>query len=98
MAQVKYAARAWRDIDRIYEFYAAQDPELAARVISLVTDAVEVLAEHPLIGRYAEQGLRELVISNGRTGFVALYRYREDHELIRILAIRHQRESGLRWL
>ena len=98
MAQVKYAARAWRDIDRIFEFYAAQDSELAARVTSLVTDAVEILAEHPLIGRNAEQGLRELVISNGRTGFVALYRYREDHEIIRILAIRHQRESGVRWL
>ena len=98
MAQVKYAARAWRDLERIFEFYAEQDPRLAAKVISLVTEAVEVLAEHPLIGRHAEHGLRELVISSGRTGFVALYRYRDDHEMVRILAIRHQREAGLRRL
>jgi len=63
-----------------------------------VIEAVEVLSAHPLIGRHAELGLRELVISSGRTGFVALYRYRDDHEIVRILAIRHQREAGLRRL
>jgi addiction module RelE/StbE family toxin len=98
LAQIKYAARAWQDIERIFEFYAGEDPELAPRIVSLVIEAVEVLAAHPLIGRNAEHGLRELVISSGRTGFVALYRYRDDHEIVRILAIRHQREAGLRRL
>jgi addiction module RelE/StbE family toxin len=98
LAQVKYAARAWQDLERIFEFYAGEDPELASRIVSLVIEAVEVLATHPLIGRHAEQGLRELVISSGRTGFIALYRYREGHEIVRILAVRHQREAGLRRL
>ena len=98
MAQIKYAARAWQDLERIFEFYAGKDPELASRIVSLVIEAVEVLSAHPIIGRHAEQGLRELVISSGRTGFVALYRYRDDHEIVRILAIRHQREAGLRRL
>mgnify|MGYP002070034670 CR=1 FL=1 len=95
MAQVKYAARVWRDLDRIFEFYADQDPKVAARMVALVTEAVEILAGHPLIGRPAEHGLRELVISSGRTGFVALYRYRGEDEQVWILAIRHQREAGL---
>jgi len=98
LAQVKYAARAWQDLERVFEFYAGEDPELASRIVSLVIEAVEVLSAHPLIGRPAEQGLRELVISSRRTGFVSLYRYREDHEIVRILAIRHQREAGLRRL
>ncbi|MEK6211449.1 MAG: type II toxin-antitoxin system RelE/ParE family toxin [Pseudomonadota bacterium] len=98
MARIKYAARTWQDLERIFEFYAGEDPKLAHRIVSLVIEAVEVLAAHPLIGRHAERGLRELVISSGRTGFVALYRYRDDHEIVRILAIRHQREAGLRRL
>ena len=98
MAEIKYAARAWQDLERIFHFYAGEDPELASRIIALVIEAVEVLSAHPIIGRHAEQGLRELVISSGRTGFVALYRYRDDHEIVRILAIRHQREAGLRRL
>jgi addiction module RelE/StbE family toxin len=98
LAEIKYAARAWQDLERIFEFYVGEDPELATRIVSLVIEAVEVLSAHPLIGRHAEQGLRELVISSGRTGFVALYRYRDDHEIVRILAIRHQREAGLRRL
>ena len=98
MAEIKYGARAWQDLERIFEFYAGEDPALASRIISVVIEAVEVLSAHPIIGRHAEQGLRELVISSGRTGFVALYRYRDDHEIVRILAIRHQREAGLRRL
>jgi plasmid stabilization system protein ParE len=38
---------------------------------------------------------RELVISKGRTGYVALYRYLPEQDRVDILAIRHQRESGL---
>jgi len=98
LAEIKYGARAWQDLERIFEFYAGEDPALASRIISLVIEAVEVLSAHPIIGRHAEQGLRELVISSGRTGFVALYRYSDDHEIVRILAIRHQREAGLRRL
>jgi plasmid stabilization system protein ParE len=39
--------------------------------------------------------LRELVISKGRTGYVALYRYLPEQDRVDVLAIRHQRESGL---
>jgi len=38
--------------------------------------------------------LRELVISRGCTGYVALYRFEEDQDAVLILAIRHQREAG----
>ena len=46
------------------------------------------------MGRPAEQGLRELVISRGRSGYVVLYRFDAAGDVVRLLAIRHQRESG----
>ena len=60
--------------------------------VDAVREAVEALANHPLIGRIIEGELRELVISYGRTGYVALYRFLPAENQIRVLAIRHQRE------
>jgi plasmid stabilization system protein ParE len=47
-----------------------------------------------MIGRPVEEELRELVISRGNTGYVALYSFEEAQEAVLILAIRHQREAG----
>jgi len=47
-----------------------------------------------LIGRPVEYGLREFVISRGKSGYVALYDFREREDAVLILAIRHQRELG----
>jgi len=60
----------------------------------LIEEAVSVLIRHPLIGRPVEYGLRELVISRGRSGYMALYSLEEAHDAVLILAIRHQREPG----
>ena len=38
--------------------------------------------------------MRELVISRGKTGYVALYRYLSGQDVILVLAVRHQRELG----
>ena len=45
-----------------------------------------------MIGRRVAGELRELVISFGKSGYVALYRFLPARELVRILAIRRQRE------
>jgi hypothetical protein len=50
------------------------------------------LARHPLLGRSVEAGLRELAISRGKTGYLALYRFYEADSRVLILSIRHQRE------
>ena len=47
-----------------------------------------------MIGRRVEQGCRELVISRGESGYVALYSYESREDTVLILAIRHQRETG----
>ena len=53
---------------------------------------------HPRIGRPngAGSALRELVISHGETDYIALYEHAPAEDLVRIVAIRHQREAGNR--
>jgi len=59
-----------------------------------IREAVQILANHPLIGRRVETDYRELVISKGKSGYVALYRWFEETDTILILAIKHQLEAG----
>ena len=94
MAKLIYASKALQDIETLTAFLAESDPVIALETAQLIEEAVSILGRHPLIGRPIEHGLRELIISRGRTGYVALYRYRENEDVALILAIRHQREAG----
>ena len=94
MARLIYAAQALTDLERLTDFLLESDPVAAVGTIDLITEAVSVLHRHPLIGRPAESDLRELVISRGRSGYLALYSYEADQDLVLILSIRHQREAG----
>jgi plasmid stabilization system protein ParE len=93
LAKLSYSERAIRDLARFAEF-SAEAWENGARVIDLIAAAVDMLADHPHIGRGVDGYLSELVISRGRTGYVAMYRFDEAESVVRILAIRHQREAG----
>ena len=94
MATVAYSARALTDLDRLFDFIAATNPAVAVNAGEVILDAVRILERHPYIGRPIRGALRELVISYGRTGFVALYRVAPRSDRVEILAIRHQREAG----
>ncbi|HET9651048.1 MAG TPA: type II toxin-antitoxin system RelE/ParE family toxin [Usitatibacter sp.] len=52
------------------------------------------MAQHPLAGRKVDATQREMVISRGRTGYIALYSYDDERDVVLIQAIRHQREAG----
>lgn len=85
---------AQTDLKRILDFNRERDPASAAAHVETILDAVSILARHPEIGRDAGSGLRELIISHGGSGYVALYEYSPLDGLVRIAAIRHQREAG----
>ena len=53
------------------------------------------LTHAPMIGRAVEdhEGLSELVIDFGASGFLALYRFEPALDAVTILAIKHQREA-----
>ncbi len=94
MARIVYSERALADFESIFEFIADENPPVAAETVSIIQEAITVLERHPLIGRAMESGLRELVISRGRTGYVALYNYLDVEDVVQVLALRHQREAG----
>ncbi len=94
MARLIYSSQALRDLERLGDFLLDSDPRAAGATLDLIEEAVLVLGRHPLIGRPVESGLHELVISRGRSGYVALYSFEQAHDAVLILAIRHQREAG----
>jgi len=95
MTAVVYTSQALDDLDRLEDFLLETDVPAARKTIPLIVSAVETLRLHPNIGRRRGVQVRELVISRGKTGYIALYRYDEIRDVARVLAIRHQREVGL---
>jgi plasmid stabilization system protein ParE len=94
MAEVVYTPQALDDLDRLEDFLLEVDEHAARKTIPLILSAIEVLCQHPNIGRRRGNQVRELVISRGKTGYVAFYRFDEIRDVARVLAIRHQRELG----
>ena len=94
LARLVYSAAAFEDLERIYSTLESDDPTLAANSVTLIGAAIRDLAARPWLGRPAEDGLRERIISHGRTGYIALYRHLELKDCVLIVAIRHRYEAG----
>ncbi|HSI60462.1 MAG TPA: type II toxin-antitoxin system RelE/ParE family toxin [Ideonella sp.] len=94
MAALIYAEQALADLERFTDFLLESDPAAASETLGLIEEAVSLLERHPLVGRPVEHGLRELVISRGRSGYLALYSFEEAADTVLVLALRHQREAG----
>jgi plasmid stabilization system protein ParE len=95
---IVFDAGALDDLERIFEFHFEHDPRIAIDHVRTIRSAVLMLDTHPWLGRLTARGstLRELVISRGHTGYIALYEYSPIESMVRIVAIRHQREAGYR--
>jgi plasmid stabilization system protein ParE len=92
--KVRYTRAAREDLRRLYGFLLEKDIEAARRAREAIIKAMELLEHFPFSCRKADPGnpfLRELVISVGSTGYVALFEI-EDATTVTILAIRHQLE------
>ena len=94
MAQVVYSRHAFTDLERLADFLVKEAATAAVAAIDVIRDGIEILGRHPLVGRSCEEGLRELLISYGKSGYVALYSYEQREDVVLVLTIRHQREAG----
>jgi addiction module RelE/StbE family toxin len=94
VATLVYSGRALEHIERAFQRLRDKNPNAAQSAVTAIQSAIDNLAAHPLVGRRLEGELRELIISYGHCGYVALYRFVISTDEIRILAIRHQREVG----
>jgi addiction module RelE/StbE family toxin len=94
LVRIVFAPQAVDDLVRLTDFLIENDKNAALATVELIEEAVQILAKHPLLGRLCDSHLRELVISRGKSGYVALYSFEEKKKSILINAIRHQKESG----
>jgi len=93
MSRLVLAPRAVQDMERLSDFLLVTEPLSASETIDVLISGLQILKLHPLVGRTVEHGYRELLISRGRTGYVALYTYDVVKDVALILAVRHQREE-----
>ncbi len=104
--QVRYTAAAEDDLQRLFDFLLIHDLATARRALGAIRKSMELLENFPFTCRKAQTGqllgslnnsafLRELVISFGASGYVALFEIEND-TMVTVLAVRHQRESDYR--
>ena len=75
---------------RIQSVARSQGTTVHAVMVCAIESA---LAKAEYQGVLVSAALRELVISRGRTGYLALYAYDEVADLVTVLAVLHQREQ-----
>jgi addiction module RelE/StbE family toxin len=95
MPRLIWTPAALRDLTRLRDFLVANNPIAAERAIATIRQGVRLLADHPEIGRPAEDmplGFREWPIGFGAGGYIAVYRI--DAKEVVILTVRHGKEAG----
>ena len=93
--QIRFTKTARDDIKRLYAFLLVQDVQAANHALETINKAMELLKTFPFTCRKAKADnpfLRELIISFGANGYVALFEI-EESQTVTILAVRHQRED-----
>ena len=99
MREVILSPEAGEDLERLYDFALARELrsstpnfDVPQRALAAIASALRALALNPFMGRKVRsQFEREIVISFGRTGYVAMYKVTETAVIVG--AVRHQLES-----
>lgn len=95
MPQLIWSPEALADVQQLYRFLAEKNPDAAKRAASAIRDGMQVIADHPDVGRPVDDmdpEFHEWPISFSASGYVALYRSQQDVALV--VAVRHQKKVG----
>lgn len=96
MTKINYSSEFWDDLSRLTDFLILQNSNAALATYDIIMHGITLLKTHPEIGRLTPiSDLRELIISRGNTGYIALYCYDELLDVVMVLNIWHQRAIGL---
>ncbi|HVZ29684.1 MAG TPA: type II toxin-antitoxin system RelE/ParE family toxin [Asticcacaulis sp.] len=93
MPRVVLTANAAQGLRRCQAFLYRNSPSASQRAAAAIFKHLKLLETVPEAGRPGDDGLRELVIPFGDAGYVALYAYEPDLDIVSVLALRHQRED-----
>ena len=93
MPQVVWSPTALRDLDRHYHFLLELDANAAATAVQKIVKTGGSLAQSPYRGTMVYQlaGLRKLLVSFGKYGYVIHYTVIEEEVVI--LRVYHGREN-----
>ena len=83
-------------LERCRQFLAEKNQPAIRRAGQTIEQQFALLETNPDIGRpfFDLPELRELIIDFGDSGYVALYRYEPNDDVVYVLAFRHQKEAG----
>lgn len=94
--QILWSDSAMERITEFLDFIAEENPAAAQRVIDDLFRRVEVLSEHPRLGRPLSgdvfPDLHRLIAGN----YVVVYQIQEARQIINVVAVRHSRQRSLR--
>ena len=93
--QIRFSRDAEDDLGRLYAFQLERGIEVAERALHAIVKSMELLRDFPFACRKAAPDnpfLRELLITFGSSGYVALYEIEND-DTVTIVAVRHQLED-----
>lgn len=98
---VQFSAAADEDLERLFDFTLQRelesptgDLDIPGRALQAIKDGIGFLSSSPFACRKFGESpfIRELVVTFGRSGYVALFEIVDDSTVI-IGAIRHQQED-----
>ena len=95
MPRLSWSPSAILDVQRCYKFLKQNNAEAAKKAVLAIQSQVRMIAKYPEIGRTKidmNSEYREWLIAFGDSGYIALYRF--EHDVVTILAVRHQKEVG----
>ena len=71
LPRLGYSEQALADLDGLTDFLIETDFLSVVETVGLIEEAVALLLRHPMIARPVEFGRDALLISRGRTGYLA---------------------------
>jgi len=94
MPSVKYSAQAVADLQRLHDFLATQDKDVAKRSVAVIRDALKKIAVMPERFRPVQgrMYMREAIIDFGSSGYIARFRHLPSGDIV-IARIKHQKED-----
>jgi len=97
MPRVIFSDNAIKDFKRLRAFLEPKNPIATQKASGRIDKAISMIEDNPYIGKPVEGGngvIRDLFIRFGISGYVLRYAYKDD--FVRLLAVRHGKESGFK--
>ncbi len=94
MASIKLSAAARVDLQRLYEFLAQFDLDVADRGNAAIIEALEYIQAHPQSGSPLEgrSNVRKSIVAFGASGYLIFHKRYEATDINFIARIIHQKE------